>query len=135
MKRRGENGFTTLEVIAAVAIIAVALIPIGALQAQLARGQARLSDARDTTSAVQNAVAIVRGVNPITAPTGRRALSERSVLTWTSAPISPLRPSVNPAGFEVQLYRVSAEVTYGADVVEAFEVDLVGWRATSNAAP
>ena len=135
MKRRSETGFSTLEVIAAVAIIAVALIPIASLQTQLARGGTRLVDAQDTTRAVQNAMAIVRAVNPMRTPRGRRVLSDQNVLSWSSAPISPLRSSVNPAGFEVQLYRVSVEIAHGAGAVDTFEVDIVGWRPASEAAP
>lgn len=133
MKRSGETGFSTLEVIAAVAIVAVALIPIASLQTQLARSQARLVDAQDTTSAVQNAMAMIRSINPMAAPSGRRVLSDQMVLSWTSTPSSPVRPSVNPMGFEVQLYSVHAEIAHGAGAVDRFDVDLVGWRATSDA--
>ena len=135
MKRMGEAGFSTLEVIAAVAIIAVALIPMASLQTQLARGGTRLVDAQETTSAVQNAMAIIRAVNPMLTPSGRRDTSDRTVLTWSSTPISPVRPSVTPAGFEVQLFRVHAEIARETGTVNSFEVDLIGWRPTSEAAP
>lgn len=132
MKRPSEIGFSTIEVIAAVAMIAVALIPIATLQTQIARGQARLEDARESTSAVQNAIAIVRTINPMQTPNGRRALSGGATLTWVSTPASPVRPSVNPPGFEVQLYRIRSDVQIQPGTSNTFEMDILGWRPVSQ---
>ncbi len=131
MSTQRESGFSTLEVIAAVTIIAVALIPIANLQTQLARQQARLNEASQTTNAVQNALAFVREVNPALTPRGQRELSDGKTLTWTSTSISPPRDSANPPGYEIQLFRVRAEVRDGA-TASTFEVDLVGWRRSGE---
>lgn len=128
MNSHSETGFSTLEVIAAVAIIAIALVPIAALQTQLARSEARLAETHAQTTSVQNALSLLREVNPMLSPTGQRALDDRTTLNWTSTPISELRPSVNPPGFEVQLYRISGEIRRNGSTATAVQLDLVGWR-------
>lgn len=133
MRSRLETGFSTLEVIAAVAIIAVALVPIAALQVQLARTQARLVEIQTDSTDVRNALALLRDINPMLTPTGQRRLDDQTNLIWTSAPASSLRPSVNPAGFEVQLYRVSGAIARGDGSVTSLQLDMVGWRPGSEA--
>ena len=128
MRGRFETGFSTLEVIAAVAIIAIALVPIAALQAQLAHSQARLAETHAETTAVQNALSQLREVNPMATPSGQRRLDDSTALTWSSAPASSLRQSVNPPGFDVQLYRVSGQIRRVDGAVTSVQIDLVGWR-------
>lgn len=130
MKRR-EAGFSTLEVIAAVAIVAIALLPIAALQTQLARSQGRLAEAHAETTSAQSALALLRDINPMLTPTGERRLDDRTTLVWTSAPASDLRRSITPAGFEVQLYRIHAQVR-GAGAATELQLDLIGWRKISD---
>lgn len=128
MRTRHESGFSTLEVIAAVAIVAIALVPIAALQTQLARSQARLMEVHADSTAVQNAMALLRDINPMLTPSGERRLDDRTTLTWSSAPASPLRPSANAPGFEVRLYRVSAAIRRNGAAGVTLQVDLIGWR-------
>ncbi|MEQ1819919.1 MAG: hypothetical protein ABL871_15060 [Terricaulis sp.] len=137
MKNRLETGFSTLEVIAAVAIIGIALVPIAALQTQLARSQARLAETHTQTTAVQNALSLLREVNPMLTPSGQRDLGGRTTLNWTSAPVSGMHQSVNPPGFEVQLYRLSGQIRAHDGAVTAVQLDLVGWRRldSETAAP
>lgn len=132
MTNRFETGFSTLEVIAAVAVIGIALVPIAALQTQLARSEARLAETHAQTTAVQNALALLREVNPMLTPSGQRDLGDRSTLNWTSAPLSGVRQSVNPPGFDVQLYRLSGEIHGRDGSVTAVQLDLVGWRRLSS---
>lgn len=132
MKNRFETGFSTLEVIAAVAIIGIALVPIAALQTQLARSEARLAETHAQTTAVQNALSLLREVNPMLAPSGQRDLGNRTTLNWTSVPVSGVRQTVNPPGFEVQLYRLSGQIRANDGGMTAVQLDLVGWRRLSN---
>lgn len=129
MRAWRESGFSTLEVIAAVAIIAIALMPIATLQTQLARSQARLAKAHAESTAVQNAMALLREINPMLTPAGEHRLDGRTTLNWTSAPVSSLRQSVNPPGFEVQLYRVSAAIRRPNAPDTTVQLDLIGWRS------
>ena len=129
---KSERGFSTLEVIAAVAIIGVALVPIAALQTQLTRSQARLMEAHENSTAVHNAMALLRNVNPMATPTGARQLDDRTTLTWRSTPASSLRAATNAPDFEVQLYRVSAEIHRPGDPMTTLQVDLIGWRSADR---
>lgn len=133
MRPSHQSGFSTLEVIAAVAIIAVALVPIMDLQTELARSQARLAETSADSTAVNNALALMRDVNPMQAPEGRRRLDDRTAIVWTSVPISSVRQSVNPPGFEVQLYRLNAVIERGGGGVLNVQVDVVGWRRATEA--
>lgn len=133
MRARRESGFSTLEVIAAVAIIAIALIPIATLQTQIARSQARLTEAHAESTAVQNAMALMRDINPMLTPEGQRRMSGATTLSWTSAPVSEARQSVNPAGFSVQLYRVTGTIRGAGATETTVQIDLIGWRASSDA--
>ncbi|UPT61159.1 MAG: hypothetical protein M0D54_11890 [Hyphomonadaceae bacterium JAD_PAG50586_4] len=126
-------GFTTLEVIAAIAIIAIALVPIMTLQGELARHQARLTQVQDRATATHNSLALLRDINPMATPAGQRRLDERTILTWTSVAISPARRTVNPAGFDAQLYRVSAIIERDAQTLSATEIELIGWRRLGEA--
>lgn len=132
MMRPRESGFSTLEVIAAVAIIAVALVPIMMLQTQLARSQARLDAAHDQSTSAQNALALIRDINPMSTPTGRRRLDARTDLAWSSTPISGVSQTVNPTGFEVQLYRVTGVVERDNVPLTTTQIELVGWRDTRD---
>jgi general secretion pathway protein I len=132
MTRRAESGFSILEVIAAVAIIAIALIPIMMLQAQLARSQARLGDAHEHSTSVQNALALLRDINPMSTPSGQRRLDGRTALTWSSTPISGLRQTINPTGFEAQLYRVTGTIERDELPSTTLQIELIGWRAATD---
>ena len=132
MSKRLQSGFSTLEVIAAVAIIAVALVPIMALQTQLARNQVRLASVHADSTAVHNAMALLRDINPMLTPSGERRLDDQTVVRWVSRPLSEATPSTNPAGFEVRLYAINAEIRRdGAPAVD-LAFDLVGWRSAAT---
>ena len=132
MTKRTERGFSTLELIAAVAITAVALIPLAGVQAQLARDQARLSAQQRELTSVNNALAVLRGSNPMLNPQGSQQLDAETTVTWNSTPVSPPAPSVNPAGFVVRLYRVDAALQHRGEMVTSLQVDILGWRANAD---
>lgn len=134
MRAKRESGFSTLEVIAAVAIIAIALVPIATLQIQLTRSQARLAEAHTESTDVHNAMALLRDINPMAAPSGARRLDHQSTLTWTSAAASPRRQSTTPPGFEVQLYRVSGVIQRANAPATTIQIDLIGWRPANEGA-
>ncbi|OQW58958.1 MAG: hypothetical protein A4S17_11560 [Proteobacteria bacterium HN_bin10] len=127
-----QRGFSTIEVIAAVAIVAIALVPIGTLLGELARGHARLEAAQAESSAVHNAISLLRDINPMQAPSGAFQLDAQTTLTWRASPISSVRRSVNPAGFELQLFRIDAEVRRNNEI-SSFAVEITGWRPLADA--
>ena len=60
-------------------------------------------------------------------------MGEQTTLMWSSAPVSGLRQSVNPPGFDVQLYRVTGHIRRAGGAATAVEVDLIGWRRQTDA--
>lgn len=125
-----QSGFSALEAIAAVAILAVALIPIASLQSQLARGYGRQLEEAARSSAVHNSISLMRSINPMQTPSGTHQMGQ-ATMSWTSTPISPVQNSAQPAGFEVRLYRVEVEVS-DRDVASSYSLDLIGWRVVTE---
>lgn len=135
---RAERGFSALEALIAVAIVAMALVPILALRAQAARDYQRQAEMRAAATAQSNALAILREINPMAEPSGVRTLGRDDRLVWRAVPISRPVRSVGfetPDGeFDVALYRIDAEVRGRDQAPRAhFTVDLVGWRPTNAA--
>lgn len=130
MKR--QSGFSALEALVALAIITIALLPLLSLQTQVTRdhGVQRALFAR--AAATENALELVRAINPSAERTGSMPLGDQT-LRWSSRPISretrSTRQGEGEGEFAVRLYRLDVTVTApGGAVVANFEVDALGWR-------
>ena len=139
MKRRSQEksrGFSTLEAIIAVALIATAFLPILALQTQLVQTSLSIGRAEKTVIAMRSAVALLRVTNPLLQPQGETPVGE-AILSWTAEPITPLKRIRNGGGGETrfvsQLFRVNATLAFAGGQRREFEVILMGWRATAPA--
>lgn len=124
---RTNSGFSVLEALVAVAIVAIALIPLTGLQMQIVRSQARHLEDAERATTIRNAVEFMRAVNPTRTPEGAAALGEGLTLRWNAEPISPPRPSVNAPGYTVQLFRVEVEAA-GPRASYTFSMEQLGWR-------
>ncbi len=134
LSRRRQSGFSAIEALAALALVAVALIPLISLQSQVARSHARHRDLRIEATAIENAIALVREVNPMSAPRGALAIGENSTLTWRSVPIAPAvrttRAGSGEGEFIVQLFRLDVETRdRNGRPTSAFSFEKLGWRA------
>lgn len=135
MKRAREHGFSVLEALFAVAILAIAIAPILAVQTQATREMGRLEKARVQASAEQNALALLKEINPMAEPEGAREIGGGQVLSWRATPLSYVRRSIGrdaPNGdFDVALYRFDATVRAADGArVTVFSVEQMGWRKT-----
>ena len=134
--RQHQHGFSVLEAIVAVALIAGAFLPLLALQTQLTRTAIAVERAEETLQARNNAMALLQVVNPTLQPTGEENLGN-CVLTWTSQAISQTGPARGSAGdfgrFDVTLYEVSATLTFANGRIDVFTVRQVGWIANRPA--
>jgi len=138
MTREHSNGFSVIEALVAIAILAIALVPILALQAQATRDSTHESQIRSALTDQRNAMAILRTINPMQQPTGRIAISTTRFLSWSAAPLSRITPTVPRAGaetaFDTALYRLTVEIRNSHNAREtSFVVDKLGWQA--HAAP
>lgn len=133
MTARHRPGFSLIEALVALLIAALVLGAIFELQIQMIRGQQRAVDAMDQVRAQENAIALIRSVNPMAEPAGQIELPEGDRILWTSAPkTSPMRNAGFPSGdgqFEVQMFTLTVEVqrTTGRSP-RPLVFDRVGWR-------
>ncbi len=135
-KRQSERGFSVLEAIAAIALIAVAFLPLLALQSQLARTALSIERAERVVTARKSALALLRVTNPAQKPTGSEQVGE-ATLYWTAEPVGETRPVRDQSGgesrFVAQLYKVEARLSFADGQENTFEVDVIGWRAVRPA--
>ncbi len=136
--RPRQSGFSAIEALAALAIVAVALVPLVDLQSQIVRANAQQRAIRDEAVAQQNALALLRDVNPLATPQGSRQIGEETVMTWRAVPISELvrttRAGQGDGEFNVRLFRLDVEIA-GPRISTAFSVDQVGWQPLAPGRP
>ena len=132
VKRGAQSGFSAIEALVALAIIAVALVPLTDLQTQIVRGHSRQREIREQAAMQQNALAVLRDINLMAAPDGARLIGENLTLRWRATPLSRVvrstRAGEGDGDFNVRLYRVAVEVS-GPRSAASFSVDQVGWQS------
>ena len=131
-----QAGFSVIEAIAAVALIAVAFLPLLALQGQLSRTALAVERAEATVVAKKNALARLRATNPMLEPRGVEDLGG-ALLAWRAVPVEPEKPALDAGGapgrFSVALFNIEARLLFPDGREETFVVQGVGWRATRSA--
>lgn len=133
MIRRARSGFSLIEALVALLIAALVLGAIFELQIQMIRGQQRAVDAMDQVRAQENAIALMRSVNPMAEPDGEIRLDGGDVIRWTAQAKTAARRNTGfPSGdgqFEVQLFTMSVEIQRATGRSPGPLVfDRVGWR-------
>ena len=134
MRRSGSSGFSVIEALVAVAILAIALVPLLSLQIQVQRNFQREREARLEIADQRNALALLRDMNMMQSPNGQIALSRERVLIWRATPISRETQTIarGANAFAVALYRVDVEVRGPRGRrLSGFRTEQLGWRATS----
>ncbi|MEQ1619008.1 MAG: prepilin-type N-terminal cleavage/methylation domain-containing protein [Terricaulis sp.] len=128
MKREQQSGFSVIEALVAVAIIAVAILPLASLQGQVSRTAGRQQQAQLSLAAERSAMAALRDLNVMETPDGALELGGDRVLRWQAHPISSAA-ATNSGEFSVALYAVQAQVAdHRGREIAKFSVDQVGWR-------
>lgn len=128
--RRRQAGFSLLEAIVALAIVASAGMALfAALSGALDMvGRAERAAAQD--SALNNALAWMETVNPMLEPEGRVDLGEFE-LVWNAEPIEPARDAVTwlmtPGLYQVGLYRVELSLSRDGETL-AYAYRRIGYR-------
>lgn len=132
MKNWAQSGFSAMEALVAVAIVAIAMVPLASLQGQVSRDAARQQSTQTRLAAERSALVLLRAVNPMQEPSGTRGLGGGVSLRWTAHAISETAPT-NAGGFNVALFTIDAEIldSEGASLAR-FSVDQVGWRAQTQ---
>ena len=135
---RREAGFSLIEALVALAIAAMALAAVFALQRQLAEGEQRHTRTLQLVALQKNALALTRDLNPTADPTGAVRLAGGQTVRWSSQPLTAPRTNTGlPTGegaFEVRLYRVRVDIADASgERLGGLDFDRVGWKRLTPA--
>jgi len=127
-----EAGFTILESLIALAIIAVTLIPICDMQMSLLAKVRRQDAIRQQIADMRNGLVLLQAINMMERPSGRIAIGSGRYLRWSAVAETRMRRSLQflqgEGSFDVALFRVSSRIERESGPVTSFEVEQVGWR-------
>lgn len=133
--RYSQSGFTLLEAIVAMVIMAAALM---ALYAWLSSSTLAVTRAQAQTRALEDArsaLALVETINPMREPDGKRELGEVTV-SWHSTPVVPRRIGRTRAGmpslFDVTLYQMEVTIERAGEPAHGFSLRRAGWEAVRS---
>ncbi|WP_313249389.1 type II secretion system protein [Stenotrophomonas acidaminiphila] len=125
------RGFSLLEAIVALAIVATAGLALFAAMNQSIQMALRAETARKSDTAMRNALAWMEVVNPGQTPSGEKRLGGM-VLDWKSEPVEPPRDAMTgylQAGlYQVGLYDVTVDVRSEDGVSASFRLRKVGYK-------
>ena len=131
MNRQGMRGFSLLEAIVALAILATAGLALFASMSQSVQMVSRAERAREADSAVRNAVAWIETVNPMQTPQGEQELGDVT-LRWSAQLVEPERDAMTgylqPGLYRLGLYDVHMELLRDGEPLTEAVVRRVGYR-------
>ena len=108
-------GFSVMETLVAVALLAIAILPLYAFQQTLADTAARLQTASALLDAQESALAVLQTIDPIAEPQGEMDLGEWR-LSWESRELVSEQPADGYLGssiWGVGLYEINATLERG----------------------
>lgn len=115
MTRRGRQGFSLIEALVALTIAALTLTAVFELQSQLVRSQERASRVIEQVASQENALALLRDLNPMETPEGEIVIPDGDTIRWTSEARGPPRLNTGfPTGdglYQVQRHTVTVTIT------------------------
>lgn len=125
------RGFTLLEAIVALVIFSLGAFSLyGWLDVNL-RTLGRIEAGREALSSGQSALDLLRRVNPMEEPSGRREVAGL-VVEWLAEPLMEPTDGLgrlgSPTLYEIGLYRMDVRVSMDGRPVQVFSVRQVGWR-------
>lgn len=125
------RGFTLLEAVVALAILAAGGMALFASMTQSTQMVVRAEQARADDAALRNALAWMEQVNPHEAPAGDAPLGAYT-LRWEGRLLEPALPSatgyLEPGLHEVGLYELQLELWRGDELRREASLRRVGWR-------
>ncbi|MEA2754936.1 MAG: ral secretion pathway protein [Aliidongia sp.] len=135
--RRPTAGFTLLEAIVAIAVLAAALLPLYALISNVSRSAFRVDEANRRAEIETDALNIMSAINPLDQPTGAIDLGPYAVRWTAQTLIEPIDGSAYPSGisaFRIGLYNAKVDVTApDGRVLVSFPLRMIGYKHVRNA--
>ena len=133
-RKKAQAGFSVLEALAAVALIAAAFLPLLALQGQLTRTVVAIERAEASVSNMESALSYLRVVNPSLVDQGEAQVGD-ALLRWRARPISAEKTVLDQGGapgrFAMRLYEIEATFLYSDGREADFTLTAIGWRPTA----
>lgn len=128
-----QSGFTLLEAIVALVIMATTLMVLYAWLASSTLGAERSADNATTLNDARTALAYLERINPMVEPSGSATLGPFK-LSWESEPVTDRRTgrsaSGDPSPYDYQLFDMTAQVKREGRTEREFTVRRAGWVAT-----
>lgn len=132
MTRRPDAGFTLLEAIVALTVMALALIPLITFIAQSADQLTRAAEANERSLVTQSVLALMEPVNPMAQPEGSIPLDDEVEVSWRSEAIAPppegtiIGTLLN--GYRIGFYGVTVAVSRSRQPWFDFTMRKVGYQ-------
>lgn len=128
---RRESGFTLLEAIVALAILAAGAMALFAALNGALRSIERAEAAARLDTATENAVDWLEVVNPMNEPHGEVVLGDYT-MRWRSEPVvgptDNLTAYLQPGLYQVGLYAIEAELWLDGELAGRFTLRRAGWQ-------
>lgn len=131
---RNQAGFSLLEAIVAMVIMATGLLALYAWLSTNTQSLVRVQNHAQTLEDSRSALALIETINPMKEPRGERQLGDMTV-QWTSQPVVDRRHGTaggmdtTPTVFDLGLYDVEVQVHRDTRLVKTFTVRRAGWEA------
>ncbi len=137
MVRRPTAGFTLLEAIVALTVMALALIPLITFIAQSADQLTRAAEVNERSLTAQSVIALMEPVNPMAEPEGSLPLDDEVEVSWRAEAIAP--PSEGAIlgtllnGYRIGFYGVTVAVSRNREPWFDFTMRKVGYQNMRSA--
>ena len=127
---RGARGFSLLEAIVALTILASVGLAMFAAMSQSMQMVGRAETSRAVGVALRNALATLEQINPSATPTGEAELGAYT-LRWDARLLEPPHPGatgfLSPGLYDIALYNVAIELRQNGQSVYQGQVRRVGY--------
>ena len=124
--RQSERGLSTIEVIAALLLFSIALLPIAQVQINAQRGSIIVNEAETKARLEQQALIYMKSVNVAVRPTGEHSFGDGSI-RWTSELVVP-EAQIQINQRTVGLYNVQVELRKEERLLSSRTLQITGWN-------
>ena len=136
---KSEKGFSVLEAMIAMALLAAAFLPLLALQGQFVKSTESLERAEHRIAVRDMALARIQNVNLMIKPEGKMETAY-GTLQWTAQAVRPPRRVKGRGGvdgrYEITLFEVTVNlINYDEttpNLIDSFSFKSLGWRPSRS---
>lgn len=128
--RRQTHGFSTLELLVALAILSLGLMALIDFRLSLLQTQSRQLAQAEAIQHEANALALLRQINPAAQPSGRIAIDQSVRLQWDARIVGSYRPQLawlgRETGYRVARFKVNYTIVEADAAIVRGAVELIG---------